>query len=105
MLPAITVTQKYTLAIEPVNKKGNPAPLDGIPAWASSDESVATVVADESGLSATVLAQGVGSYTVSVSGDADLGAGVKTITASDSGEVTLGEATAISFKIGPVEEQ
>lgn len=103
--PAITTTQQFLLTINPTDKRGKPAPVDGAPVWASSNEAVATVVPNPGGLSALVVAQGIGDYTVSVSADADLGAGVTTLTATDSGSVTQGEATAIGFVVGPVEEQ
>ncbi len=103
--PTITTTQQFTLSITPVDRKGKPAPVDGAPSWASSNEAVASVVPNPGGLSALVVAQGIGDYTISVSADADLGEGVLTITASDSGSVSQGTATAVGFTIGAVEEQ
>ena len=105
MFPIMTTTQQFKITPAILDRKGKPAPTDGPPTYASSDESVATVVASEDGLSATVIAQGVGSYSISVSADADLGAGVTTISGQDSGTVSLGTATSVGFTVGPVEEQ
>jgi len=104
-LPTMTVTQQYLISIQPVDGKGKPAPIDGPAVFASSDESIVKVVAQADGLSALVVAQGVGDYSISASADADLGAGVETITASDTGTVTQGRAKSIAFTTGPVEEQ
>ena len=103
--PTITTTQQFRITPNIIDRKGKPAPVDGEPVYASSNEAVASVVPDAGGLSALVVAQGVGSYTVSVSADADLGQGVKTITAQDDGSVSLGEAVSVGFTVGPVEEQ
>jgi len=105
MFPAITTTQQFTIPSPFVDRKGKPAPVDGIPVWASSNEAVATVTPGPGGLSAVVKAQGVGEYTISVSGDADLGEGVNTITGSETGTVTQGTAAAVVLSAGPIEEQ
>ncbi len=104
-LPTMTTTQQFTASINPTDHKGKPAPVDGVPVWASSNEAVAKVTPAADGMGGFVVAQGVGDYSISVSADADLGAGVTTITASDTGTVSQGQATAIAFTTGPVEEQ
>lgn len=105
--PTITTTQQFSLTLNATDKRGKPAPVDMStpPTWASSNEAVATVVPDAGALTATVVAQGVGDYVISVSADADLGAGVTTITGQDSGTVTQGTATAVGLTAGPVVEQ
>jgi hypothetical protein len=103
--PVMTTTQQFPIANPFLDRKGKPAPVDGVPTWASSNEAVATVVPDPGGLSATVVAQGVGKYTISVSGDADLGPGITTLTGQDSGEVTQGTATQVTLAPGAVVEQ
>ncbi len=105
MLPAMTATQQYTLSIAPVDRKGKPAPVDGVPVWASSNEAVARVTPQGNGLSAIVTAQGVGEYTISVAADADMSEFIQAITATDSGVVTLGTAVALGFTASPVTEQ
>lgn len=102
--PVMTTTQQFHIANPFLDRRGRPAPVDGVPVWASSNEAVATVV-PETNNGALVVAQGVGDYTISVSGDADLGEGVTTLTGSDSGSVTQGTATSVGLIAGPVEEQ
>ena len=103
----LTDTQKADLSISPVDSKGNPAKLDGVPTWASSDATIVTVSGiSADGLSATVYATGpAGTATVAVSGDADLGAGVTTITGTLDVSVTGGAATAIAITAGTPTEQ
>ena len=78
---------------------GHETPADDVPAWSSSDESVATVAASEDGMSATVsiLAPGVTLIEVS-STEESTGAEVKaqgTITVSP-GDAVIGE---VSFAV------
>lgn len=104
MFPTITTTQQFTISPKFLNRLKKPAPVENA-TYKSSDESVASVVPASDGMSALVVAQGVGTYTVSVSADADLGDGVKLIVGQDSGEVILGEAVSVGFTVGSVEEQ
>lgn len=105
--PTMTVTQQFTLTLNPTDKKGKPAPVDPTdpPTWGSSNDAVAQVVPAADGLSALVVAQGVGDYTISVSADADLSANISLIIGSDTGTVTAGQATSVGLVAGPVEEQ
>lgn len=67
--------QDVTLVITDVN--GNPATVDGPPAWVSSNQAVVDVVVAADGLSATINSVAVGTgAVVAVTADADLGAGV-----------------------------
>ncbi len=103
--PPMTTTQQFTITPQFLNHQGKPAPVDGVPTYASSNEATATVVPAADGLTALVVAQGVGGYEISVSADADLGSGVRTLVGKDDGEVTLGEAVSVGFAVGPIEEQ
>ena len=62
------------------NAAGAPAPVQGAPVWASSDDTVLTVVAAADGMTAAIDTVAPGTARVSVTADADLGAGVITIT-------------------------
>jgi hypothetical protein len=101
----MTTTQQFTASISPKDRKGKPAPVDGIPVWATSNDAVAGVVPSPDGMSALVVAQGVGDYTISVAADADLGEGIVTITGQDTGSVSQGTAVSVGIQAGPVEEQ
>lgn len=93
--------QKVKLTINPVSAAGNPAPVDGVPAWATSDELIATVAPAEDGLSAYVVATGpVGVAQVSVKVDADLGEGLREIIGTFDVEVIASEAAALVVTAG-----
>ena len=97
----LTDVQKVIGSIAPKDAAGNPAPVDGIPVWASSDTAVITVTAAPDGMSAVVEAVGpLGTAQVSVSADADTGEGVTTITALVDIEVLASEATALGITFG-----
>ncbi len=94
----IFTTQNFpnvTLAI--TNSAGNPAAVDGVPVWASSDETILTVLAAPDGMSAIVDTVAPGIARISVSADADLGAGVVPLTGvSEDVNVTLDPAQQAS---------
>lgn len=105
MAKTITSTQQFGVTVNPTDKKGNPAPIEaGSAVWASSNDAVASVVPDENG-GALVVAQGIGTADISVSVDADLGAGVTTLVGVETVNVTIGGAVAVSIVAGAVEEQ
>ena len=105
--PEITTTQQFLITLTPMTagSKPKPAPVDGDPVWASSDESVASIVPVAGTLTAEVVALGPGAYSITASVDADMGAGVRTLVYQDSGTVVLGEAMSLGATIGAVEEQ
>lgn len=106
----VTSDQKFdNVALSITNSHGNPAPVDGVPVWASSDETVLSVVPAADGMSAVVDTVAPGTARVSVTADADLGAGTKTITGvSEDVNVTLGTsslASVMTFSFGaPVDK-
>lgn len=79
------------------DSRGNPASVDGAPVWASSDETVLTVTPAADGMSAVVDSVAPGTARISVTADADMGAGTKTITGvSEDVNVTLGPSSQAS---------
>ncbi len=78
----LTDVQQVPLTVAFADKAGNPANVDGAPVWTSSDPTIVTVTANGAdGMSATAVAVGpLGQVQISVAADADLGAGVTTIT-------------------------
>ena len=77
----LTDRQEVDLAVEFRSKAGNPAPVDGVPEWESSDTSIMTVTPSADGLSAVATTVGpVGHVQISVTADADLGEGVRHIS-------------------------
>jgi hypothetical protein len=91
-----------TYSIKPVDAKGNAAKVDGVPQWASSDESLATVAPAEDGMSAVVTPVGpLGTFELQVKADADMGEGVKEVFGTASVDLVAGDAVEIA--IGQVE--
>jgi len=98
-------TEQVVLSVVPVDAKGNAAPVDGTPAWDSSDPTVAIVTPAADGLSATVAAAGpLGKAQISVTADADLGEGIESIVGTLEIEVVAGKAVSLSIKTGTPEE-
>lgn len=91
-----------TLSI--TDSRGRAAVVDGVPVWASSDETVVTVSPSADGMVAVVDTVGAGVARISVTADADLGAGVEQIIGtSEDINVVLGpghKATNISLSLG-----
>jgi hypothetical protein len=78
----LTTEQKQHVKINPVTAAGKPAKLDGAPVWEVTS-GPGTVVPDADGLGAFIVTPDDtdGTQTIyTVSADADLGAGVDTIT-------------------------
>lgn len=97
----LKVSQSLPLSIAIKDKFSNPAQVDGKPAWAVSDESLASLEVAEDGLSATLSPKGlVGSLKVQVSADADLGEGVKSILGELSVDLLAGEAVSVEIAAG-----
>lgn len=76
----LLTSQEFRPTVTFTTDSGQPARVDGTPVWASSDATIASVTPSADGMSAVVrpVAPG-GPVRISVSADADLGAGVKPI--------------------------
>ncbi len=106
----ITTDQNYpnvTLTIS--DSQGRPAVVDGVPVWASSDETVLTVTATANGMGATIDTVAPGTARVTVTADADLGSGVQELTGvTEDINVTLGashQASTMTLNLGaPVDK-
>lgn len=96
MAITITDTQQFTASVSAVDARGNPATLDGPVVWEISDAALLTLNVSEDGV-ATVLAAGpLGSGQLKVTADADLGAGIKTLTGILDVTVVGGEAVSLT---------
>lgn len=91
----LTADQEVPVAVSFTDDHGNPAVVDGVPVWASSDDTILSVVAAADGMSAVVAAVGPdGAGQVSVSADADMGAGTTSVIGLLDIEVVAGEAVS-----------
>lgn len=96
--PMLAAGRAKTVSLVINDKMGNAAKVDGVPSWSSSDEAVVTVTPEADGMSATIVSLGAtGTAQVSVSADADLGEGVRTLTGSAMIDVIAGEAFAFAL--------
>jgi hypothetical protein len=110
MALVLTATQQAALSFTVVDAKGNPASIDGTPTWSSVDPSTVMVEPATDGMTAVVKAVGPvttpgTSVQVSVSVDADLGAGVTPLVGTLDVSVLAGTAVAVSLAAGTPEEQ
>jgi hypothetical protein len=72
-----------TATVEWVNQDGSPAKVDGPTVWSSSDPAVLTCeVSTGNPLIANLHAETVGTAEITASADADLGGGVRMVTAT-----------------------
>jgi len=97
--------QQVALTIQPVDKKGKPALVDGVPVWAGSDDTVITVTAASDGMSAVVVGVAPGTARVVVTADADLGSGVTDLTGTLDFNVTGGSAVTLNITAGTPTDQ
>jgi hypothetical protein len=90
--------QTVSASIAPVDAKGNPAQVDGVPSWSSSDPGLLTVVASADGLSAVIAAVGpLGTAQLQVAADADLGEGIVPLVATADITIVGGQAVALTI--------
>ena len=95
---------KVKLSVNPVDAAGNPGVIDGKPTWASSDETILTVLPADDGMTAYAVAIGpLGAAQVQVKADADLGEGVKEISGTLDVVVVGSEAVSLSVAAGTPE--
>ncbi len=102
----LTDCQQVTLSVTFLDKKGNPARVDGAPAWLVDNPNVLALTPAADGLSCLVSAVGpLGSALVTLTADADLGAGVVSVIGTFAVDVTAGAATTVAITAGTPEEQ
>lgn len=96
--------EKVALLIAPVDAVGNPAKVDGVPVWETSAPSIVTLEVAADGLSAVASTEGpLGAVRITVTADADLGAGIETITGVLDIEVIASKAVSLSITAGTPE--
>ncbi len=104
----LTDSQDCPLAVVNIkDRKGNPTTVQN-PLWASSDESILTLIPDPGGDPLAVTAHAVGALgaaLVTFTADADLGDGIVPIIGTLDVVVLVGQAVALEIQPGtPVEQ-
>jgi hypothetical protein len=100
----LTIDQKVKITLQPVDRRGNPARVDGVPAWDLSDATPGHLEVAEDGMSAEfITSDDVGTTQVRAVADADLGAGIRTITFTLDIQVESGEAVSLNGFAGTPE--
>lgn len=99
-------TQQVDASIGTVtDARGNPTTVQN-PAWSSSDPSILSVVVGDDPTTATFAAVGpLGTATIVLTADADLGDGVVTIEGTAEVEVVPGNATTVNIVLNAPTEQ
>lgn len=102
----LTDSQQCDLSAKIVDKKGNPAKVDGVPVWLTDNPDVLALTPSADGLSCNIAATGpLGTAKVTMKADADLGAGVTELVGTIDVEVTAGQATSIELAASTPTEQ
>jgi len=103
---SMTVTQQVGLSVTFTDSKGNPASVDGVPTWLCDNTDVLALIPAGDGRSCLAQAVGaVGTSTISMTADADMGSGVEPIIGTLEVQVTAGKATQVVITAGtPVEQ-
>lgn len=97
----LSVTQKVELQLQPVDIKGNPAPVDGAPFWDVSDPTLVDLIPSIDGMSAVVSARGsIGHVQITVRADARLGPDVREIMGVLEIDLVPAEAVALGIVAG-----
>lgn len=110
MATVLTATQQVPVAVEILDKKGNPAQVQD-PKWEASEPGVLAVTPDpadpSNGLKCLVSAVGPMDDVslLTFTGDADLGEGVKAILGTAAFQVVAGEAMVVNIVVGTPAEQ
>lgn len=101
MAVVLTNDQKVSVAIQPVDRFGNVAKVDGIPVWSVSDPGIGALEAAADGLSAVFTTAGpLGVVQIQVQADADLGGGIKPLVGTLDIQVEAGEAVSLGLVAG-----
>lgn len=93
-----TTTQQQNVRAKFLDSTSREVPVDGIPVWSSSDETIATIVPAADGKSAIVRSGAPGIATITVRADARLGSDTVEISNTFDVEIVNDEAVAIDFE-------
>jgi hypothetical protein len=102
----LTDSQKVMLTLAPVTAAGNPAPVDGVPTWGSSDETILTVTPAADGMSCEAFTTGLlGTAQINVTADVEMDEGITNLTGAQIIDVLAGQAVSLGIQAGTPEEK
>lgn len=88
--------QDVQVTLAPTKPNGQPGQVDGAPAWSVESGDVSIEPAAD-GLSAKIVTATLGPWIVKVVGDVDMGAGVKELVDTVSGNTVAVETAALGL--------
>lgn len=91
--------------MQPLDAKGNPAPVDNVAQWQTANPDVVRLVEASDGVTCMCMAVALGDTQVSCTADADLGEGVRPITGLLDVSIRAAEAVSMGIVAGTPEEQ
>ena len=96
----LSIDQTGTARFAPKDRAGNPALIDGAPSWLIDRADLADLAFSLDGLTCAIVPKGaLGTLTLSVSADADLGEGVVNLVGSAEVEIVAGQAVLLDLAI------
>ena len=102
----LTDSQQVNAKVAFVDKKGNPANVDGVPQWSVDNPNLLNITPAADGMSCLIAAVGpLGSGNVTVKADADLGAGVTEIIGTAQIDVVGGAANTVAINFDQPTDQ
>lgn len=94
---------RYSVAY--VDKYGDAATVDGPPHWVADPADKVVLTPSDDGMTCLVAAAALGDVLLTVTADADMGDGIKTLVASDPVHIIAADATGATMTSGTVEKQ
>lgn len=90
----LPVGMQIDVRVDYVDAGGNPATVDGVVGWASSDATIASVTSTGAQTAAIAAVGKLGQAQITATADADLGSGTKSLLTTADITVVAGEAVA-----------
>lgn len=98
----ISSDKKRVFSVQPVDAKGRPAAVDGIPSWDLAAPGGVTLFPSADGLTCDVVwLEPKTGVVLTVKADADLGSGVREIVGSVDIQTLTAEAVGFTISTGP----
>lgn len=103
---SMSSTQQVNVTAGFRDKRGNPAAVDGVPAWMVDNSEILALEPSADGFSCLIRAVGpLGDGLVTLTADADVGEGTTPVVGTLQVTITAGAATVITLQPGTAEEQ